>query len=184
MTGPGRPRSCLHPFVLRRQGGGLGVGLNHLCPGSALGGLANHEDLGPAFSYRRSLRSGVDRTQRHWLEVRRSDFASPGGAVAYISIFTPPLSGGIGSRQQKQRLRAPRRRFFCAPPSLGWIGSKKGIKRPPRALSRARRNGRKARRLGCRGTLRREGHLACGSPPSSSTRRCTGRLGRAPHQWG
>jgi len=50
--------------------------------------------------------------------------------------------------------------FFRAPPSLGGIGSKKGIKRPPRALSRARRNGRKARRLGCRGTLRREGHLA------------------------
>ena len=58
------------------------------------------------------------------------------------------------------------------------------IKRLPRALSRARRSGRKARRLGCRGTLRGEEHLACGSPPSSGTRRCTGRLGRAPHRWG
>ena len=31
--------------------------------------------------------------------------------------------------------------IFRAPPSLGGIGSKKGIERPPRALSRARRNG-------------------------------------------
>ena len=32
-------------------------------------------------------------------------------------FYAPPLSGGIGSRQQKQRLRAPRRR--SRPPSRG-----------------------------------------------------------------
>ena len=33
--------------------------------------------------------------------------------VAVLALFScPPSVGGIGSRQQKQRLRAPRRRFF------------------------------------------------------------------------
>jgi len=53
--------------------------------------------------------------------------------------------------------------FFAPPPSLGGVGSKdtkKGIKRPPRVLSRARRCGRKARRVCCRGTLRGKGYLA------------------------
>jgi hypothetical protein len=55
--------------------------------------------------------------------------------------------------------------FFDPPPAFGGIGSKninkkKGIKRFPRVLSRARRCGRKARRVCCRGTLRGKGYLA------------------------
>jgi len=41
-----------------------------------------------------------------------------GKVVGWFS--RPPLSGGIGSRQQKQRLRAPRRR--SRPPSRGGFG--------------------------------------------------------------
>jgi len=76
-----------------------------------------------------------------------------------------------GDAAQNSRAVSSLSSFFSTPPpSLG----EKRIKRLPRALSRARRSGRKARRVGCQGTLRGEGHLACGSPPSSSPRRCTG----------
>ena len=43
--------------------------------------------------------------------------ASLSPLIVQLSVLRPPLSGGIGSRQQKQRLRAPRRR--SRPPSRG-----------------------------------------------------------------
>jgi len=66
-----------------------------------------------------------------------------GGAAAegpYIGRFSrPPLSGGIGSRQQKQRLRAPRRR--SRPPSRGGCrrSGRPGRPRPSASPRRSRR---------------------------------------------
>ena len=47
-----------------------------------------------------------------------------------------------------------------------------GIKRFPRALSRARGSGQKARRVGYRGSLREKGNMTCGSPPLSYPAGC------------
>ena len=44
--------------------------------------------------------------------------------------------------------------FLPPPPHWEGFGSKKGLKRLPRALSRAQRSGWKARRVSCRGTRR------------------------------
>ena len=73
--------------------------------------------------------------------------------------------------------------FFAPPPHWGGLDLKIS-KKFPRVLSRARRRGRKARRVCCRGTLRGKGYLAFGSPPSSFPRQCTRRSGRAPHRGG
>ena len=60
-------------------------------------------------------------------------------------FFTPPLSGGIGSRQQKQRLRAPRRRN--RPPSRGGCrrSGRLGRPRPSASPRRSRRGGAPSR---------------------------------------
>ena len=61
------------------------------------------------------------------------------------TYFTPPpLSGGIGSRQQKQRLRAPRRR--SRPPSRGGCRRSGRLGRPrPSASPRRSRRGAPSR---------------------------------------
>jgi len=63
-----------------------------------------------------------------------------------FSIMPPPLSGGIGSRQQKQRLRAPRRR--SSPPSRGGCRRSGRLGRPrPSALPRRSRRGAPSRHI-------------------------------------
>ena len=61
-----------------------------------------------------------------------------------LLFLRPPLSGGIGSRQQKQRLRAPRRR--SRPPSRGGCRRSGRLSRPrPSALPRRSRRGAPSR---------------------------------------
>jgi len=77
-----------------------------------------------------------------------------------IPFSAPPLSGGIGSRQQKQRLRAPRRRG--RPPSRGGCRTIFNTLYGRALLSRARPPRRRPgpRGGGCPwGCLRRTGHV-------------------------
>ena len=101
-------------------------------------------------------------------QERRNGLCKNGSfRIALLRVQIPPFFICLG-RFSSTSSRAVI--LFFDPPLIGGIGSKnikKKIKRSPRMLSRARRCGRKARGVGCRGTLRGKGYLAFGSPPSS-----------------
>jgi len=73
---------------------------------------------------------------------------------------------------------------LVTPPSLGGVDLKMFFLKFPRALSRARKSGRKARRVDCRGYHSWERDtgvwLASFKLPSA----VQGGMGRAPHRWG
>jgi len=78
-----------------------------------------------------------------------------------VTFLTPPLSGEVGSRQQKQRLRAPRRR--SRPPSRVGCRRSGRLDRPrPSALPRRFCVHRAQSCVILRGSLRR--HVAQGGP--------------------
>jgi len=94
-----------------------------------------------------------------------------------LPFSTPPLSGGLDlltNMYHLSRRRAPPPALECpggCSATAQVVHSYQGNIKVPRALSRARRGGREARRLSCQSGPQLEGHLARGSPPRCPRRR-------------